>query len=36
MVMHYFASKEGLFVAAALFDLDLPDLVSTGDGRTHS
>jgi hypothetical protein len=31
--MRYFASKEGLFAAAAPFDLDLPDLVSTGDGR---
>jgi hypothetical protein len=31
--MRCFASKEVLFAAAASFDLDLPDLVSTGDGQ---
>src|SRR5262245_1171972 len=28
MVMRYFGSKEGLFAAAASFDLDLPDLAA--------
>jgi AcrR family transcriptional regulator len=33
MVMRYFTSKEGLFAAAASFDLDLPDL--TGVPRSE-
>lgn len=28
MVMRYFGSKEGLFAAAAIFDLELPDLTA--------
>lgn len=31
MVMRYFGSKEGLFAAAAQFDLELPDLAATAD-----
>jgi AcrR family transcriptional regulator len=31
MVMRYFGSKEGLFAAAAQFDLELPDLATSPD-----
>jgi AcrR family transcriptional regulator len=33
MVMRYFGNKEGLFAAAAEFDLRLPDLVSLPRGQ---
>jgi AcrR family transcriptional regulator len=32
MVMRYFGSKEGLFTAAARFDLELPDLTAVARG----
>lgn len=33
MVMRYFGSKEGLFAAAARFDLELPDLAATPEDQ---